>query len=817
MTVRGFEGLRDVPFAALTGAMSERETADQAAEADVVRRLRGWLRSLAGAGTWVLVDDADLLDPPSSGLLSYSAQTEGLCLLVTMRAGRDLPGDLERLALHQSWSTIALAPWTVADVVAALTSTLGDPIDPALAGELHELAAGVPLVLRELLVDGIERDAIHVVDGRWTGRASVASPDAASRLLGRRIPTVGPALAVLQTVAIAGQVRPALLDRLASQDVLVELDARGLLEFPMSADQPFVRLAHPMIADALRAGLDPESRRVVLARIVAAALDLEPHDDRDQLQLFRWALEIEEPLPAETLRAGYFVALGHLDYALAADIAGVLDGRTPTAEAAFFHALALARAGRFDEAVAIADQARGLARDDDEVTALARLLVRLHSPVGHTLGYLGGRPEIAADVAAWADDRLAGASFGSMVDAFTRFVAGDVAGAVAAAERVAVAPGPPGVREEADQLLVMIAPIAGRFDLARTSQSRLAAVTERRLDLPAVMGSDGARISLLMYDGRLLEARAEDDRSFAAAEHALAYDEMMNAAAQRGMRNYLIGDIDASVASLELALQYRIVPASRSLLIFAVLASAYARRGEGERALGVLERADLERAPFPAVVLQVEYDHLAAVTRAIVGVGAGHEATIRGVTEHAQATGNPWLHAMSRLSLVRLGVATRADGDAARATFEAVDAPLIRAVAEVVVAAVDQDVARLEAVADRLAEMDAHLLEVDALVAAHAACPEADDRVRARLTRRLTTAVAACPGLAQVPVSVARSSADLTVREREIAELAATAMSSKAIGERLGVSSRTVDNTLRRAYAKLGITGRAELAAALHR
>jgi len=57
----------------------------------------------------------------------------------------------------------------------------------------------------------------------------------------------------------------------------------------------------------------------------------------------------------------------------------------------------------------------------------------------------------------------------------------------------------------------------------------------------------------------------------------------------------------------------------------------------------------------------------------------------------------------------------------------------------------------------------------------------------------------------------------LTQREREIAQLAVRGLTSKAIGERLFVTSRTVDNHLARIYAKLGITSRAELSDALSR
>ncbi|WTF89010.1 helix-turn-helix transcriptional regulator [Micromonospora globbae] len=55
----------------------------------------------------------------------------------------------------------------------------------------------------------------------------------------------------------------------------------------------------------------------------------------------------------------------------------------------------------------------------------------------------------------------------------------------------------------------------------------------------------------------------------------------------------------------------------------------------------------------------------------------------------------------------------------------------------------------------------------------------------------------------------------LTDREWEVARLAAQGATSKAIAEKLFLSARTVENHLQRVYVKLGVTGRAELRAAL--
>ena len=69
---------------------------------------------------------------------------------------------------------------------------------------------------------------------------------------------------------------------------------------------------------------------------------------------------------------------------------------------------------------------------------------------------------------------------------------------------------------------------------------------------------------------------------------------------------------------------------------------------------------------------------------------------------------------------------------------------------------------------------------------------------------------AQCEG-ARTPALDARQAHDLTPRELEIATMAARGMSSKEIGGRLVVSVRTVDNTLRQAYAKLAVNNRADL------
>jgi DNA-binding CsgD family transcriptional regulator len=72
-----------------------------------------------------------------------------------------------------------------------------------------------------------------------------------------------------------------------------------------------------------------------------------------------------------------------------------------------------------------------------------------------------------------------------------------------------------------------------------------------------------------------------------------------------------------------------------------------------------------------------------------------------------------------------------------------------------------------------------------------------------------------CEGAATPGLVTADSVVPLTKREREVVRLAAERYSSREIAERLYLSARTVDNHLQKAYTKLGVTSRAELADAL--
>ena len=131
-------------------------------------------------------------------------------------------------------------------------------------------------------------------------------------------------------------------------------------------------------------------------------------------------------------------------------------------------------------------------------------------------------------------------------------------------------------------------------------------------------------------------------------------------------------------------------------------------------------------------------------------------------------------------------------------------------------ALVDGNAAALDEVSTEFEAMGAILLAAEVAADAARAWRAADRRREASAAANRSGALAArCDGVRTPALALADEPAPLTKREREVALLAAQGLASKAIGEQLYLSVRTVDNHLQRVYDKLGVRGRDGLSAAL--
>jgi DNA-binding CsgD family transcriptional regulator len=212
---------------------------------------------------------------------------------------------------------------------------------------------------------------------------------------------------------------------------------------------------------------------------------------------------------------------------------------------------------------------------------------------------------------------------------------------------------------------------------------------------------------------------------------------------------------------------------------------------------------ELARAPVAAVL----GDRAEAIELAVAAAGFAR-------SQHALPFEAMALHDVVRLSTGRTA-ALLAAADRLTALAADTDSGLVAVLAGHAAAVVCGDAADLERAAGSLAGLGADLLAAEAFAQA-AAVHQHEGRTASarRLRTQVGLVLGRCEG-ATTPVVNDLSAPQLTARERDIARLAAEGLSNQQIADRLTISKRTVDNHLHQVYEKLGIAGRAELAALL--
>jgi DNA-binding CsgD family transcriptional regulator len=146
-----------------------------------------------------------------------------------------------------------------------------------------------------------------------------------------------------------------------------------------------------------------------------------------------------------------------------------------------------------------------------------------------------------------------------------------------------------------------------------------------------------------------------------------------------------------------------------------------------------------------------------------------------------------------------------------------IDGVLVAARAGYASAVAAGDSEALQGVCGDFEEMGAILYAAEASAEAAVLLRRAGSaRAAAAAERKAARLLARCEGAVTPPVAIIGARVWLTPGELDTAVQAATGRSNKQIAGHLHVSVRTVESHLQRAYEKLGISGRHELADALH-
>ena len=801
-----------IPFGAVSHLLpaTERLSDDRL---DLLRRAavllaeRGRERPLA-----LGVDDAHLLDDASAALVHQLALRGLVVVLATVRTGEPAPDSVVALwkdGLARRLDLPALAAEATAEL---LGRALGGRVDGVTRQEVLRVTEGNPLYLHELVLGGLESGGLRQVDGVWRWKRGLAGATRLAAAVEARLGTLDDAArAAVELTAWGEPLAVGVLERLVDRDAVQAAERSGVLVLQRAGRRALARLAHPLYGEVLRATLPMGRARAVAGRLAAAVGSGILRRRDDLLRVGVWQLEAGVAVRPALLLEAARQAATRFDLELAERLAraAVEAGGGQTAVRVL--AEALEWQGRHAQAVAVMD---------DEPPALGSTERARWASVRAGNLYWGlertAEAEQVLQQAALAEE--GGAEAVAMLAWILLFDA-RLREAVAVAGRVLDQPEAPA------QALVWAATAAvpalgslGRLGEAlAVADQGLAVARAQPQELPWGETQLGmARCQLLLGAGRLAEARAIADAGYQAAVADRSAERTGGWAGFRGLVAKTQGQVATAEASLREAVAlldeqdpYRFVR-----WCLAELASVAALVGDQGAAAAWLDRADARGGQANRF-----FDSWVQLDRAWVAAGAGEltrAAELAGqAAELAKARGQFTLEAVALHDVARLGApaGVRERLGELAGLLEGRLGPLLAASAAALAA---RDGAALDRVAAAFEDLGALLLAAEAAAAAAHAHQAAARDARANASRERAAALAAaCEGARTPGLGPDAQTSVLTRREREAAMLAAAGTSSREIAARLGLSVRTVDNYLGRAYAKLGLTSRTELAALL--
>ncbi|MEW2328926.1 LuxR C-terminal-related transcriptional regulator [Micromonospora chersina] len=778
----------------------------------------------AGRPIVLAIDDAHLLDPPSAALVHLIARSENATVLGTLRNGEQIPLPIRALWTDDLVDLVELGPLGPSETTGLLAAILGGPVDAGSSERLFRLSAGNPLLLRELVLAASGGDELSRRYGiwKWTGRLELAP--SLTDLIDTRIGQLTPGVrAVVELVAFGEPLGLQLLEQAVDPADVEIAEERGLIAMVHDDRRLNVRLAHPLYGEVMRRHC-PVSRTRRLQATLAGLLERVGKRRRDDLlRVAVWRLDSGTAQDPALLLDAAAQAFGRYDVPLATRLArAALDGEGGS-DAAELLATILMFGDRPEEAIVVLDQVAGAIQDD-------RRRGRWLTARG-MVSYWGlSRESTVEDIAARGAE-LTDAADQARVRAFEaimRLHRLDIETAVRLAQAVLDRPAAPmAARELARCTLAHLQAAQGQYRRSATAIARVEAEAACwRGDMPYLqLAMELARGTRLALSGDLAGIDAIVADEFAdlagAGDFRLGtgYLAILQAYAAR-LRGRGDEALKTSLGACAVLATSRVYAG----LAHAERAQAAALRGDATHAAEAMAEADRTHAPGMAVL----YPWLEQARGAVHAVAGDLPAAVKhlcALADRLREDGLAGHELLVLLDLVRFDQATAAVGptctDGGRRTVaqrlaelsEQVDGLLPPLVARYARATLDGGPDELLAVADGFAarELTVYAAEATAMALHRMGRSRAGATGPAR--ERLADLLRRCDEVSTPALRLLRPT--LTEREWEIGRLAADGVTSRAIAERLFLSTRTVENHLQRIYSKLGVAGRPELRAAL--
>ena len=824
--VTGTAAVSDVPLAAFAAFLPP--AGSEPGLASLVHVRRAVTAVPAGRRRVLVVDDAHALDETSAAVVRQLA-LQGLTLVITQRSGTPAPDAVSRLWREGTLDRLDIGPLDLAAIAELAADLLHGTVDPRSAREVWRRCDGNPLFGRELVL--ASRAA-----GEWTAAptgwrwdvGTTATPRLTDLLRDRLERLTDDERSALTHLAFGEPMGIGEFGPICAEATLEELERIGLVTAEVDRRRLSIRFTHPLHAEVIRRTVSPLRARAIRSALVDSLRATGTRRRDDLMRLATLALDAGAELDRPELLAAARTALAAGDVVAGLRIARTAFERAPDFETGHVLADALYEDGRYEEIERHWATWGPMAGDDAE-----RAFVAMHRAISHY--YRAGDEQAAFDGLARAIESLPA---GAERDELTALqgTLHMMSGRTEAARHVAE----PLLRSTDGRVVVQaslatfhalraVGRTADALELGRGAMRTLEALGPVESLVSATVFGTG-EASALLVAGRLGDAMRSADAALEIARQSGESSAEGLSELSRSEALAMAGRFDDATRAARHAESAFARVNHRGFQRWATSQRAYVAALAGAHDSCARALADLAAiGPHPAAL----FDYVLAMARLIEGYATEPDAAADDAVAAARRLVERGdLHGGIRCAyeLIRLG--DRRSSAELQVWAAASDSELHAIMAAHALALDQDDGSALGTVAERHAAAGALVFAIRA--AEHAAAVAArvgDDRTanRWRVTSshwrehcrpidvadraESSTVGPATPGGADAaPIA---ASVSLTRREREIALLAAQGLAARTIAERLFLSPRTVENHLAKAYHKLGVGSRAELAHAL--
>jgi ATP/maltotriose-dependent transcriptional regulator MalT len=807
------ERTRQVPLGAVAHLLPARVLLDRDDPLTLFPKVAATVKDRGrGRRVVLLVDDLHLLDTTTSTLVGQLLDG-GLNFLVgTVRTGEPVPANVSALWRNERVGRIDVDNLPRATLEALLPRALGGPVAPDTVDALWAVSQGNVLFARELVLGAIEGGQLRYDRGVWRLAGRLVATARLADTVAARLDVLDPETrSALDRVALSEPVGLTMLESFAGAAAVEQLERAGLVYIRADQRRQQVTLAQPLYGEILRGTMPATARRRMLLERVQWIEATGARRRDDVVTIACSYLDATGSADPELLTSAAWLARFNHDQVQVERLARAAAGHGATPESGLLLGEALHDLARYDEADDVLSAALGLVATDDRLFApLVEMHVRnlmwgmqrpddalsvlrdmreramdnvtraeLAAEEGMVLSYTG-RPREALNVLQEVDDSVHARAW------VIAAIAAEPALIATGKYEIAIAVGDSAYEDHSR--------LSEHFALADSDVHRMF-----RVEALAALGrlEESSALAMACYENTRRDAPANTPLWFVVG---LGRNAMLQGRLETARRWLAEG-----VARCEA----RDVGPRR--VVLSLLATAAAWMGDVDAARDAV--AELESLEPFAYLLGEQ-----ALGPAWAAAAAGELPRARAMLVHAagdaQETGHWTAEAWLLHDASRLG--HRGAGERLVELAEVCEGSLVRTRAAHAMAADAGHAAGLAKAAADFEDIGALLLATEAATqAAEQYQRSGDQRTAAALRARAASLLTACESVRTPLLVTTESVVPLTPREREICALAATGDTGPEIAAKLFLSVRTVNNHLQRAYTKLGVTNRGELAAAL--